>query len=133
LDAPPGRIGWRIEVAPLDVEGATGGKPVVVQIRNSGIATSGDRFQRLEIGGKRYSHILDMRSGQPLTDHSLVTVIAPSCFIASISTALCVLGPEEGQKLADRWRAAARWQRAPKGQVEITATKDWAQWVAPVE
>jgi thiamine biosynthesis lipoprotein len=131
-DAPPGRLTWRIEVAPLDVDGVTPAtEPVIVGLRNSGIATSGDRFQRLEIGGKRYSHILDMRTGQPLTDHSLVTVIAPDCFTASISTVLCVLGPEDGQKIADKWRGAARWQRKPDGTVEITTTRDWDQWVIP--
>jgi FAD:protein FMN transferase len=131
-DAPPGQPAWRIEVAALDAEGAaSAASPLVVHLRNAGIATSGDRFQRLEIGGKRYSHILDMRSGEPLTDHSLATVIAQDCFHASISTVLCVLGPDDGLKLAQTWKAAARWQRMPAGKVEITATPDWVRWVAP--
>ena len=130
-DPPPDRSGWRIEVAPLDgVETST---PVIIELANAGIATSGDRFQRLEIDGKRYSHILDMRTGQPLTDHSLVTVVGPDCFTASLSTTLCVLGPIEGQKLADKWSIAARWQRKPDEQLEITETKDWAKWVAPAK
>jgi thiamine biosynthesis lipoprotein len=133
-DAPPGREGWRVEVAPLDVgEEANAPEPVVVELRNAGIATSGDRFQRLEIRGKRYSHILDMRSGQPLTDHALVTVIGPNCFTASLSTTLCVLGPVEGMKLAAKWKVAARWQRKPGHEVEITETANWAPWVAKKE
>jgi FAD:protein FMN transferase len=129
-EPPPGRTGWRIEVAALDADQANA-KPVVVELRSAGIATSGDRFQRLEIGGKRYSHILDMRSGEPLTDHALVTVIAKDCFTASISTTLCVLGPEAGMKLAEVWNAAARWQRQPADKVEIATTATWAQWLAP--
>jgi FAD:protein FMN transferase len=130
-DPPPDRTGWRIEVAPLD--GVDAGKPVIVELANAGIATSGDRFQRLEINGKRYSHILDMRTGEPLTDHSLVTVVGPDCFTASLSTTLGVLGPIDGQKLAGQWPIAARWQRKPTGQLEITETKNWAKWLAPVK
>jgi thiamine biosynthesis lipoprotein len=130
-EAPPGRNGWRIEVAPLDVEGvAAPAVPVVVELRNAGIATSGDRFQRLEIAGKRYSHILDMRTGQPLTDHALVTVVGPDCFTASLSTTMCVLGPAEGKKLAETWKVEARWQRMPAGKLEITTTPGWDRWLA---
>lgn len=131
-DPPPGRPGWRIEVAPLDAEGATPKPPaLVVEIARCGIATSGDLFQRLEIGGRRYSHILDMRSGQPLTDHALVTAIGPDCFTASLSTCLCILGPEEGKKLAEKWKVAARWQRQPDAEVQVTTTSEWAKWIAP--
>jgi FAD:protein FMN transferase len=131
-DAPPGRKGWRIEVAPLDTEGGTEKpKALVVELARCGIATSGDMFQRLEIDGKRYSHILDMRTAQPLMDHALVTVIGPDCFTASLSTTLCILGPVEGAKLAEKWSVVARWQRQPAGRVEITETAGWSQWVAP--
>jgi FAD:protein FMN transferase len=130
-EAPPNRAGWRIEVAPLDVEGAPAEKePVIVELREAGIATSGDRFQRLEIVGKRYSHILDMRAGQPLTDHALVTVVGPDCFTASLSTTLCVLGPDSGKKLAETWKVEARWQRMPAGKLEITTTPGWDRWLA---
>ncbi len=131
-DPPPGRKGWRIEIAPLDSEGATEKPPVViVELAHCGIATSGDFFQRLEIGGKRYSHILDMRTGQPLTDHALVSVIGVDCFTASLSTTLCILGPTEGAKLAETWKDVARWQRQPGAQMEITAMPGWEKWVAP--
>jgi FAD:protein FMN transferase len=131
-DPPPGRKGWRIEVAPLDAEGgATKPPAVIVELANCGIATSGDTFQRLEINGKRYSHILDMRTAQPLTDHALVTVIGPDCFTASLSTTLCILGPTEGTPLAEKWSLAARWQRQPAEKVEITETPTWKKWLAP--
>jgi thiamine biosynthesis lipoprotein len=130
--APPGKKGWRIEVAPLDSEGGAAKPPaVIVEIANCGLATSGDLFQRLEINGKRYSHILDMRTGQPLTDHALVTAIGSDCFTASLSTCLGILGPAEGAKLAKKWNVVARWQRQPFGPVEITEMPGWANWMAP--
>jgi FAD:protein FMN transferase len=130
-DPPPGRKGWRIAIEPLDVEnGAPEPESITVEIANRGIATSGDRFQRLEIAGKRYSHILDLRTGQPLTDHSLVSVIAPNCMTAdSLSTTLSALGPNEGAKLAAEFAADARWQRQPVKEVEIVATPGWEKWL----
>ena len=129
-DPPPERKGWRIEAVELDVEDAAA-RPAqtVVELANAAIATSGDRYQRLEAGGKRYSHILDPRTGQPLTDHSLVSVIARDGLTAGISTACSVIGPKEALKLAKEWKAAIRIQRQPDGKVEITESPGWLDWV----
>ncbi len=131
-DPPPGRKGWRIAIDPLDVEnGAPKPETITVELANCAIATSGDRYQRLQIGDKRYSHILDLRTGQPLTDHSLVTVIAADCMTAdSLSTTLSVLGPKDGEPLAGEYGAVARWQRQPAQTVEITESPGWKKWEA---
>jgi len=64
--APPGKQGWRIELPPLDASNAPPVRFVV--LNHAGISTSGDLFQRLEIGGVRYSHIVDPRTGIGLTE-----------------------------------------------------------------
>jgi thiamine biosynthesis lipoprotein len=102
---------------------------MIIEVANVAISTSGDRFQKLEIGGKRYSHILDPRTGQPLTDHNLVTVIARDGLTAGISTACSVIGPERGLKLVARWKAAAFFQRQPADKVELTESPGWADWL----
>lgn len=130
-EPPPGRTGWRIEVVGLDLENAAAGPaPVIVELANAAIATSGDRHQRLEAGGNRYSHILDPRTGQPLKDHSLVSVIARDGLTAGISTACSVIGPSEALKLAREWQAEIRIQRMPGDKVEITESPGWTRWVA---
>jgi thiamine biosynthesis lipoprotein len=105
-DAPPGKPGWQIEIAPLD---ATHAPPAPsVCLRRQALATSGDLFQRFEFGGQRYSHIVDPRTGIGLTDHSLVTVIARDGMTADgLSTAVSVLGPDKGIRLVERERSAA--------------------------
>ena len=131
-DPPPERKGWRIKVVGLDLdEGAPA--PVVIEIANAAIATSGDRNQRLDANGKRLSHILDPRTGQPLTDHALVSVIAEDGLTAGISTACSVIGPKEALKLAAEWRAAIRVQRAPDGKAEITESPNWVKFVVERE
>ncbi|MEO7317871.1 MAG: FAD:protein FMN transferase [Chthoniobacteraceae bacterium] len=48
------------------------------------------------------SHIVDPHTGLVLTDHSLITVIAPDCFTANCyTTSASVIGPERGLKLID--------------------------------
>ena len=118
-DAPPGKKGWRIEVAPLDVTNAPPARFVL--LANAGLATSGDLFQHLEIDGKRYSHIIDPHTGIGLTDHSLVTVIAPDGITADgLSTAISVLGPDAGARLAEKTRGAAvHIVRMPGDRIEM--------------
>jgi len=55
------------------------------------------------VDGKRYSHILDPRTGWPVSGRSSVTVVAPRGYLADgLATAVSVLGAEEGKKLLDR-------------------------------
>ncbi|MEI9896369.1 MAG: FAD:protein FMN transferase [Chthoniobacter sp.] len=124
-DAPPDQPGWRIEVAPLDVPGAP--PPQVIYLKNRSIATSGDLFQRVEIGGKRYSHIVDPRTGIGLTDHSLVTVVAPDCMAANgLTTTISVLGPERGLKFVEETPgAAAHVVRMPGDKIEFVESLRW--------
>ena len=117
-DAPPGKKGWKIEIAPIDLPNAP--PKSFVLLKNRALATSGDIFQRLEIGGKRYSHIVDPRTGIGLTDHSLVTIIADNCTMAdSLATAVSVLGPNEGLELIEKTRhAEAHILRKPGEKIE---------------
>ena len=74
----------------------------VIQITDSGLATSGDYRNYFEKDGSRYSHMIDPRSGYPIK-HNLVsaTVIAKSTTEAdAFSTAMMVLGPQQAIKIA---------------------------------
>jgi FAD:protein FMN transferase len=118
-EPPPGKKGWRIELAPLDVTNAPPSQFVL--LKNAGLATSGDLFQRLEINGIRYSHIVDPRTGIGLTDHSLVTVIARDGMTAdSLTKVASVLGPKAGMHFIQHHTAAeVRIVRKPGDTVEV--------------
>jgi len=126
-DAPPGHPGWRIEVAPLEASG--GPARQIVYLENRGIATSGDAFQYVEIGGKRYSHIVDPHTGLGLTDHSLVTVIASDAMTANgLSTSVSVLGPERGLRLVEETPGAAAYLvRKPGAKIEVRESARWPE------
>lgn len=116
-DAPPGESGWRIAVAPLSGRGQPSR---VLILANMAVATSGDVWQFVEIGGRRYSHIVDPRTGVGLTDRLSVTVVARSGATAdALATAVSVLGPEAGVRLVDETPGcAALILRARNGGVE---------------
>lgn len=99
LDPPPGQRGWRIGIAPLSGDGPASR---YVWLANMALTNSGDAFQAVELNGKRYSHIVDPKTGLGLTSRSSVTVIALDCMTAdSYATAVSVLGPTAGMKLMD--------------------------------
>lgn len=81
---------------PVDVQNPFGpGRLATLEIPASAVATSGNYARYVEIGGRRYSHIIDPRSGRPAQAAAGVTVIAPEAMTADVwATALSVLGPE---------------------------------------
>jgi thiamine biosynthesis lipoprotein len=72
----------------------------LLALENSAFNTSGD-YERFVIkNGKRYHHIIDPRTGYPVTHTRSVTVLAPTSFLAdTLDTAVFVLGPEKGMQL----------------------------------
>ncbi len=110
-DSPPGRIGWRIEVAPLAdmAKSATiaGNENAAKQplrrihLSNASIVTSGDLWQFYEFNGIRRSHILDPKTGLGVLGPSVVAVIAPKCVDAdAAATAISVMGIKDGMLFA---------------------------------
>jgi len=71
-----------------------------VQISNKTIATSGNYRRGEQIDGKWYSHIVDPRTGLPVSEVISATVIANNATDAgALATTLNVLSPEDGKKL----------------------------------
>jgi thiamine biosynthesis lipoprotein len=66
-----------------------------LQVADGGVVTSGSAERFVEIGGARYGHIVDPRTGYPVEGVLSATVMAPTSAEAdAVATALMVLGPE---------------------------------------
>lgn len=94
---------WSIAV---EKPGYRGGRGIhsVIRLRDAAVATSGDYRNFFEYGGRRYSHIIDPRTGRPV-EHGLVsaTIVARTTALAdAYATAVLVLGPEDGLALLRR-------------------------------
>lgn len=108
--APPNATTPRSATTPASGTTPSDNAPMrVIALRSAGIATSGNYRYFFDYNGRRYSHRIDPRTGEPIT-HPLaaVTVIDPECMRAdALATALTVLGPEEGYDYAQRHDIAA--------------------------
>lgn len=92
---------WRIAVErPIDVE-PTPFK--ILELDAASVTTSGEYRHYFERDGRRYSHTLDPRTGQPIESFGSVCVVGSSSLVIDAwATALNVLGPEEGLRVAER-------------------------------
>jgi thiamine biosynthesis lipoprotein len=92
LGRPPDAPGWR-----LLTRAPGGGFAGLVTLRDQALSVSGSLGQWSRIGGRRFGHVLDPRSGWPLIRRRQAIVVAPSATLAEVlSTALLVLGEDEG-------------------------------------
>jgi thiamine biosynthesis lipoprotein len=76
----------------------------VVSISNQAFATSGDYRNFIEINGVRYSHVIDPRTGYPVSNGVVsVSIVAADCTLADgLATAVMVMGKQKGIELINR-------------------------------
>ncbi len=89
---------WRIGIAdPLG-----DGVRMAIDPRGLAVATSGDAVNAYEIAGRRYSHIIDPLSDEPVRNAvASVSVLAATAMTAdALATALMVMGPVRGLTFA---------------------------------
>jgi thiamine biosynthesis lipoprotein len=74
-----------------------------VRLRGRALATSGDYRNFFEYQGKSYSHVLDPRTGWPVSNGVVsVSILAGSCAVADgLATAVTVMGHEKGIELVN--------------------------------
>ena len=125
-DPPPNAKGWTVAIAELvkDRETFSLQRSGLV-LANCAASTSGDASQYAVIDGKRYSHIVDPRTGEAQVGRRQTTIVAKTGMDAdALATATTVLGPELGAKLADKHQAAALFLSIDDGKrKEIEARK----------
>jgi len=104
MDPPPGEKGWKIVIS--------SGRDSIetIEYSNVGMATSGPTYRYLDYKGKRYSHIVDPKTGIGLLYHVRTTVISPTSVEAdALATAFSVSGIKEGKKYIRRFPNNKVW------------------------
>lgn len=95
MGPPVGKKFWDV-----GVRKPGGGSEIIskLDLVNKGVATSGDYERYFEHAGKRYSHIIDPRTGWPAEDVTSVVAVSRSAMEADVfSTAVSVLGVSGAQ------------------------------------
>jgi thiamine biosynthesis lipoprotein len=92
----PGGAPWRVGIR--DPEDA-GRALRTLAVHAGGVATSGDYARCMVVDGVRYSHLLDPRSGRPVSGPRSVSVLASHCLIAGTTSTVAMLSGGD----AGRW------------------------------
>ena len=124
---PPGTKGWTVGI---NVPGKTDDllKKILI-ITNKAVTTSGDVYQYLEYNGKRYSHIVDPRTGYGITSQKNVTVIADDGITADWLTKPCSILPvRKAKKLAHSLNAEVLIGEITKGKLVFVSTKGFTRY-----
>ena len=121
---------WRIAVErPFD----TRSQPyAILKLHDASVATSGEYRHYYSYEGHRYSHTIDPRTGRPV-EHSAgaVVVIAGTTFEADAwATAFNVLGPDEGQALAQQRGMPVMFILRDGARLEPRMTPEFEKYVA---
>lgn len=100
----------------------------VIRLDTLALATSADSANFYEQAGRRYSHIIDPATGQPV-DNGLasVSVIAANAMTADgLATALMVMGPQRGPVMARREQIGALFIERKNAELHETMTGRFA-------
>jgi thiamine biosynthesis lipoprotein len=92
-DGSPWVIGIRDPRAPTTAMAS-------VRLSSGAIATSGDYERCMVVDGVRYAHVLDPRTGTPVTGLRSASVVADRCLVAGTATTIALL---KGAAAGVRW------------------------------
>ena len=99
----PDNDDWQIAISVPQSDVAL--MPQMLNLKNQAVATSGDMYNNVSFEGKRYSHIVNPKTGMGLTHQRNVTIIAPSGDLADwLATACSVLPIKKAMKLVQKYR-----------------------------
>jgi thiamine biosynthesis lipoprotein len=100
MGVPPGRGGWEVSIQdPVD----SGKVARTVRLKDRALSVAGSSEKYFEVGGRRYSHIMDPRTGSPVQGVLSVAVLTDTGTAGdALDDAFFVLGPERSAKLLKR-------------------------------
>ena len=104
-------------------------EPAVVTLRDESIASAGDYRRFFETGGRHYSHIIDPRTGEPVTHHTVsATAVAGDCMQADAwATVFMVMEPAAARALADRLDLPALLIARERQEFTLTPSRAWSK------
>lgn len=74
-----------------------------MNIADMAVATSGNYEKFVSIGGKKYSHTINPKTGMPVSGIKSVTIICPNAEIAdALATPVTIMGTEKGIGMIDQ-------------------------------
>ena len=104
-DPPPGKEGWLVGINLPESENEVWERKL--ELKNFAVSTSGDIYRYTVHNGKKYSHIIDPKTGYGVTSQRNVTVIAKDGAEADwLATACSILPIKKALRLVKERHAA---------------------------
>lgn len=126
-NAPPNTNGWTVGINVPETKDEL--LPKILLLQNKAITTSGDAYQFIEHKGKKYSHIVNPKTGYGITTQKNVTVIASDGTMADWLTKACSILPiKKAKRLANKLGAEVLITQIKKGKIKYNATKGFADY-----
>jgi thiamine biosynthesis lipoprotein len=123
-DSPLQKEGWTIGINLPESENL---QKQQLLLHNLSVSTSGDLYQFIEHEGKKYSHIIDPKTGYGITSQKNVTIIADNTTLADwLATACSILPVRKAKKLAKKMQAEALIAEMKKAKIVQSATKNFS-------
>jgi FAD:protein FMN transferase len=126
---------WRIGISRPSPGGAPEDIYRVASLENRGFATSGDYRNFFVADGKRYSHVVDPRTGKAATNRVVsASVVAETCaFADGLATALMVMEPKKGLEAVNRLDGVECLVvvEGPGGELADHASEGFSELAAP--
>ncbi len=105
IGAPTGEEGWKIAIAPAPDQPP---REIAVVLRDNALSVSAVWGRSFEVGGRKFGHVIDPRTGWPVNNAVQSVVVLPSATETdALSTALLVMGLE-GHETISRLRPDMR-------------------------
>jgi thiamine biosynthesis lipoprotein len=104
LGAPPGEDGW-----PVTWAGAPDGTQAVIRLRDRALSVSAPHGKSFVHEGRHYGHVLDPRTGVPVSGGSACVTGPRSYLCDALSTALLVRGAEWLPEIREKWPEYEGW------------------------
>jgi len=80
-----------------------------IDVFHGGVASSGDYERCIVLNGQRYSHILNPKTGWPVSGFAAITVIAEQCVIAGSASTIAMLQEASGKAWLKELGLAHLW------------------------
>ena len=123
--APPNTNGWTVGINVPETKDEL--LPRNIQLQNKAITTSGDAYQFMMYKGKKYSHIINPKTGYGITSQKNVTVIANDGTMADWLTKACSILPiKKAKRLTNKLGAEVLITQFKNGKIIYHATKGFA-------
>lgn len=125
MGSPPGERSWKVQLE----DPARSGQRVLLPLRDAAISTAGNYENFFVVDGRRYSHILNPRTGMPVEGIAACSVVAATCLESDAwSTALFVLGPDPAQERFGKGKAFRFTLMPPLSRTNLWPIIESSRW-----